>query len=138
MRRDPPFEAVHPAYLAALDGSGVLISGVADTCYALQSVTVASLGASGTAVFDLNGVPKTLAVPANGTAECFLGGLELPPSGDLALVTSTPMDVSALYVIVDHTPGVTKEAARAATYQASLASPKAIRAPNRFGGQVEG
>lgn len=142
MRRDPPFEAVHPAYLSALSGSGTLISGVADTCFALQSLTVASLGAAGTATFDLNGTPKTLAVSANGTAECFLGGLELPASGSLDVVTTTPMDISALYSLVDHTPGVTKEQARADAYNAYVAAcaagQKAIRAPNRFGGQVEG
>lgn len=139
MRRDPPFEAVHPAYLGALTGSGVLISGVADIGFSLQSVSIVSLGAAGTATFDLNGTPKTLAVPANGSAECTLWGTELPASGSLNVVTTTSMDVSALYSIVDHTPGITKEQARANTYSAHVAaSNKAIRAPNRFGGQVEG
>lgn len=46
--------------------------------------------------------------------------------------------ITLYYSFCDMTPGITKEAARAATYQASLLSPKAIRTPNRFGEQVEG
>jgi len=142
MRRDPTFAEVHPAYLAALTGSGVLISGVADTGLSLQSISIVSLGAAGTATFDLNGVPKTLAVPADGSAECMLFGTELPASGSLNVVTTTSMDVSALYILIDHTLGITKEQARANTYNAYVAAyaagRKAIRAPNRFGGQVEG
>ncbi len=139
MRRDPPFEAVQTAYSPNLDGSGTLIAGVANICPSLISVSVASLGVSGIAVFDIDGVPfKTLAVEASHSESCDLHGLELPASGVLGVNTTTPMDVSALYVIVDHTPGITKDAARAASYQAALASPRAIRTPNRFGGQVEG
>jgi hypothetical protein len=137
-RRDPAFEAVLPAFLPNLTGSGVLIPGVADVCASVQSVSIASLGASGSATFYSDGQPvKTLAVGANGSAEGLLN-IELPPSGALDVVTTTAMDVSALYTEVDHAPGITKEDARAATYQASLLSPKAIRTPNRFGGQVEG
>ena len=138
-RRDPPFQAELTAYLQNIDGSGTLISGVADVCVSLRSLSIASLGAAGSAVFDIDGAPfKTLAVSANVSDDAEFSSLELPASGALGVNTTTPMDVSALYVIVDHTPGTTKEAARAASYQAHLVAPKVIRTPNRSGGQVEG
>ena len=139
MRRDPPFEAVLPAYLGALTGAGTLIPGAVNICPSVKSVTIASLGAAGTAVFSQAGSPfATLAVPANGSNSLSLAGYELGSGSGLDVTTSASMDVSALYSIVDHTPGITKSAARAAAYQASLLAPKAIRAPNLFGGQTQG
>ena len=138
-RRDPPFQETITAYLPSIDGSGTVIPGVANICPSLASISIASLGSAGTATFDIDGVPfKTIAVVANGSNGCPLYDLELPPSGVLGVDTSFPMSVTVLYSIVDHTPGATKEAARAASYQAHLVAPKAIRTPNRFGGQVEG
>jgi hypothetical protein len=116
----------------------VLIPGVPNTCYELHSLSIASLAAPGEANFSFNGVPfKTLSAQAGGFATCPLS-FELPSGSGLNVVTDTALDVTVFYSIVDHTPGITKEAARAASYQASLLSPKAIRTPNRFGGQVEG
>lgn len=48
------------------------------------------------------------------------------------------VDVSVFYVLHDISPGITKGVARAATYVASLASPRATRRPNIRGAQQEG
>lgn len=48
------------------------------------------------------------------------------------------VDATVYYRLIDDRAGITKEAARSATYIASLASPKAIRTPNRRGNQQEG
>ncbi len=48
------------------------------------------------------------------------------------------VEVTAFYVLHDNSAGITKSAARGATYVASLVSPRATRKPNIFGGQQEG
>jgi len=136
MRRTLP-GAVIPTYASGISGSATIISGVANVGLSLQEVMITSLGAAGTAVFSSNGVTiVTLGVSANSTER--FGGIELPAGSGLDVFTSTPMDITSLHSVIDHTPGITKSAARLASYQASLLSPRATRVPNRFGGQVEG
>lgn len=147
-RRDPPLGKIIPAYDASVDGFIKLIPPSGRDVIALQSLQVASNGAAGTAEFAIcdtaSGLSpfKTLAVEANGTAECAILGYELPIGSGLAVTTTTDMAVTAWHGIVDESLPITKEQARTNTYNAwkaqKAAGQHAIRTPNRFGGQVEG
>ena len=138
MRRDPAFEAEQTAFLPSLTGSGILIPAAPDTCFALKSLTLTSTGPAAIADFSVNGVVfASLAVAASGSSTLPISK-ELPSGSGLDVFTSAAADVGASYTLVDHTAGITKEAARAASYQAALLFPRAIRTPNRFGTQTEG
>jgi len=143
MRRDPPFGKLIPAYDPSVTGFKNLIPAASGTVIDLQSVVIASNGAAGTATFSTNGTPfKTLAVPANGSADCEIGSYELPIGSGLDVTTTTSMAVTAWYGLVDETTPIIKEQARANTYSAwksqKALGQNAIRTPNRFGNQVEG
>lgn len=143
MRRWPPFSKKVSAYDPSVNGTEVLIPAVSGIAIDLCLLTAASNGGAGTATFSSAGVPfKTVSVPANGTADCNLGSYELPIGSGLEVTTSTDMAITALHSLVDETAPITKEQARANTYNAwkaqKAARQHAIRTPNRFGGQVEG
>lgn len=142
-RRDPALEAQITAYNPTLNGDAVMVAPQSGIALAPSLFSIASLGVAGTAEFRSNGVGfKTLAVPANGSASCPLAGLELAIGSGIDVSTTTAMAVTILHSIVDEQSPVTKEAARANTYVAYVASVasgrKAIRTPNRFGLQTEG
>ena len=143
MRRDPPFEKLIPAYDPSVTGFTNLIPAASGMIIDLQSLVITSNGAAGTATFSVNGTPfKTLGVGANLSESCVIGSYELPIGSGLDVTTSTDMAVTAWYGLVDETTPITKEQARANTYNAwkaqKAAGRDAIRVPNRFGGQVEG
>jgi len=83
-----------------------------------------ALGASGTFFWDIPGGEQLELLPSSGLTAC--------------LDSTGLVEVAAYYILWDNRPGITKEAARATTYQAGLTSPRAIRRPTRGGDQQEG
>lgn len=146
-RRDPPLGKVIPAYNASVNGLVTLIAPSGRNVVDLKSLSIASNGGAGTAEFAItNGVSqspfKTLAVAANASAECTIGGYELPIGSGLAVTTTTDMAITAWHSVIDESLPLTKEQARTNTHNMwkaqKAAKQNAIRTPNRFGDQVEG
>ena len=143
MRRDPNFAAAIPVTSGNVNGSAEMIPAVTGINPAIRLLSVASLGGAGLATFH-TGSPSgaiidSLAVTANGSASQSLGDLEIGLNESLWVVTTTPMNVTVHYVAINDSAGLTKEAARAATYSAyKNAATKAIRRPTRRGLQQEG
>jgi len=85
----------------------------------------------------------TISTPPYGWTESeqfpFPAQFEVPKGSGIAITAiDTQVSFDLYYVAHDVAAGITDVAARAVTYQAHLVAPKAIRTPNRFGGQVEG
>lgn len=142
-RRDPDLAKSIPSYIPSVIGPTGLLPAISGCAYLLRSVTVASNGGAGTAVLSIAGIDfETIAVEAGATEQVSYVNYELPIGSGLDVTTSTDMALTAWYSKVDETPGITKGQARANTYNAwktqRAAGEQAIRAPNRFGTQVEG
>lgn len=142
MRRDPPFEHITPVNLPSVNGTATVFAADSGINPGLVSVSVASLGAAGTATFSTTPggtTVKVLAVEANASADAAMYTLELGVGQGLEVTTTTAMAVDVLYIKTSAQAGITKSAARAASYNAyKTATTKAIRTPNRFGAQTEG
>jgi len=127
-----------------ITGSGVQTLVAPDTDVILQPKSaVISSHAGGAFEYNIlsgSGVILHGHVPSNGSIEVsWPDGFEQPKGSGLFIEPlSNDGSISLYYCVITEAGGITKEAARAATYVASLASPKAIRTPNRFGTQTEG
>lgn len=142
-RRDPDWAKSIPAHFPSVIGATGLLPAVNGCAYNLRTVTVASNGGAGSATLSVGGQTiDTVAVPANGTDQLVYINYELPIGSGLDVTTTTDMAITAWYSKVDESAPITKEQARANTYNAwktqKAAGQHAIRTPNRFGGQVEG
>lgn len=147
MRRDPPFEATLQAHATVTDicPSQTTIV-VPDSGFALSlAQIVATNVGSGVATFNLFQESQTIAPPfvigPSGTLFWDSpGGSTIDfatNSGLYGCVSDGTVEVTAYYTICDNRLPITKEQARADTYNAHLIQ-KAVRTPNRFGSQTEG
>ncbi|TFH25936.1 hypothetical protein E4G67_00015 [Candidatus Bathyarchaeota archaeon] len=143
MRRWPPFGKTEKVFALAVVGSGVLIPAAPGMIYSIKSISVTALGAPASAAFsDVSGVFENVSALAGTTIQHDIPSLELPIGSPLNVFTTAAADITVFYCLVDETVSISKNQARANTYNAwkaqKAARENAIRAPNRFGTQTEG
>lgn len=142
-RRDPDWAVSVPAHFPSVVGATGLLPAVSGCAYNLRTITATSNGGAGTATFSVAGQTiDVAAVPAGGTEQLVFINYEVPAGSGLDVTTTTDMAITVWYSKIDASAPITKEQARANTYNAwkaqKAAGQHAIRTPNRFGGQVEG
>jgi hypothetical protein len=143
-RRDGTQQVYHVTIDNIAPGSGVMTLVAPDSDVIIQPKSaVISSHLGGNLEYELRDGADTFLhghVPSNESQQiAWPDGLELTKgSGVFAEALANDGSITLYYCIINEGAGITKAAARNATYVASLASPKAIRTPNRFGDQVEG